>query len=312
MSEFLDPLELRRALGCFATGVTVITTKLDDGTLLGFTANSFSSVSLEPPLVTVCIAASAAGIEGWRQTTRFAVNILSDEQQEISSHFARRGIDKFADTTWQPSRLGNPLLENTVAWFDCRMHQVIPMGDHDILVGRIEFFDHTTRSPLGFVGGAYLHFGLLRQALDAMPNRRDLRVSAVVEIDGKLLLRRTAAGYAVPSAFRLGGREDGSGLLGELAAAGYDAGLPYLFAVYEDGPIQHIVHRGQATRIHPRQPNDELLELPLDGLPLESMASRAERVMLERFLEERKSNVSGIYVGDADTGTLLTLAGGSG
>lgn len=308
MTTAIDPKELRKALGCFATGVTVVTTRLADGNLLGFTANSFSSVSLDPPLVMVCIANTAAGIDGWRKSRAFAVNILSEEQQEVSSRFARRGIDKFGETPWRPSTLGSPLLQETVAWFDCSMHEVIPMGDHDILIGRVESFEHTARSPLGFVSGAYLHFGLLQQALATMPSRRDLRVGAIIEIDGKLLLKRSPTGYVVPSAVRLSGSKDGNGLQEELAAAGYQTEVPFLFAVYEDGPIQHIVHRGQAARIDPQGPAGDFVELPLDELPLGSMASRAERLMLERFLEERKSNVAGIYVGDADTGTLLTLA----
>lgn len=309
MSKSLDTLELRKALGCFATGVTVITTRQADGGLLGFTANSFSSVSLEPPLVMVCIANAAAGIAGWRQAPGFAVNILSEEQQEISTHFARRGIDKFAASRWRPSPIGNPLLDGVVAWLDCQMHQVIPMGDHDILVGRVLAFEHTTRSPLGFVGGAYLHFGLLKQALAAMPSRRDLRVGGIVEVDGRLLLQRTPAGLVVPSAIRLGGQGDQPGLQEALAAAGYKVELPYLFAVYEDGAIQHIVHRGQASRIPAHRVDETLVEVPIAELRLEAMASAAERSMIARFVHERESNVPGIYVGDANTGTLLTLAG---
>ncbi|MFZ9965422.1 MAG: flavin reductase family protein [Steroidobacteraceae bacterium] len=309
MSATLDTLELRKALGCFATGVTVITTRQTDGSLLGFTANSFSSVSLDPPLVMVCIANTAAGIEGWRQAPGFAVNILSEEQQDISAQFARRGIDKFSATPWQPSQTGNPLLDDTVAWLDCRMHQVIPMGDHDILIGRVLAFEHSNRSPLGFVSGAYLHFGLLRQALAAMPSRRDLRVGGIVEVEGNLLLQRTAAGLTVPSGIRLGGQGDEPGLQEALAAAGYEAELPYLFAVYEDGAIQHIVHRGQARRITPIRIDESLVELPLSELQLEAISSPAERAMIARFLHERESNVPGIYVGDANAGTLLTLAG---
>src|SRR5215475_7686332 len=104
----LDPLELRRAFGCFVTGVTVVTAIDEERRPRGFTANSFTSVSLDPPLVLVCIARSAGSFPLFACTAHFAINILSEQQRPISSRFASKQADKFADVAWHPGESGSP------------------------------------------------------------------------------------------------------------------------------------------------------------------------------------------------------------
>ncbi|MEO1842425.1 MAG: flavin reductase family protein, partial [Pseudomonadota bacterium] len=120
-----DVRELRNALATFATGVTVVTTRDDGGSPQGFTANSFTSVSLNPPLILVCIARSANCFPIFSSCKQFAVNILHEEQRVVSEIFATGTGDRFSTIDWQWSALQNPLLRGVVSWLDCRAVQSI-------------------------------------------------------------------------------------------------------------------------------------------------------------------------------------------
>jgi len=155
MSNEFDPKAFRRALGNFATGVTVITACTPDGRQAGVTANSFNSVSLEPPLVLWSIMKNSGSLEIFDQASHFAVNILAADQIHLSNHFARPSDDKFADVDYEKG-LGNaPLLPDCAARFQCENFQRLDGGDHWILLGKVVAFDDIGRSPLAYHGGAY-------------------------------------------------------------------------------------------------------------------------------------------------------------
>lgn len=151
-----DPKVLRRAFGTFATGVTVITTKSNDGTPRGFTANSFSSVSMEPALLSVCVAKSAFSAEVFEAAPGFAVNILSTEQRELSDLFASKDPQKFEKCDWSSGPIGSPVIDDVAAWFDCVTERIIDAGDHFILLGRIDHFDRRDCGVLGYAHGNYV------------------------------------------------------------------------------------------------------------------------------------------------------------
>ncbi len=156
-----DARTLRDAMGCFATGVTVVTTQDENGDPVGLTANSFTSVSLDPPLLLVCIANSATSLNALETAGHFAVNVLHIGQQQTSNLFARPGEDRFSQTPWVEGEKGAPLLEGALANYECARHAVHDGGDHIILVGRVERarFD-SRRDPLLYFRGKYrrLHF----------------------------------------------------------------------------------------------------------------------------------------------------------
>jgi flavin reductase (DIM6/NTAB) family NADH-FMN oxidoreductase RutF len=162
----IDVKELRRALGCFVTGVTVVTTIAADGEPRGFTANSFTSVSLDPPLVLVCMAKSAGSYDIFRKTSAFAINILQEDQRDISATFASPRPDKFVGLQWTSARTGSPLLPDCSAWLDCDMHKQIDAGDHVILIGRTVDFAHSPRPPLGYYSGNYLDVSTERPPIE--------------------------------------------------------------------------------------------------------------------------------------------------
>lgn len=156
-----DPRTLRDALGCFATGVTVVTCLGEDGAPAGLTVNSFTSVSLEPPLLLVCLHRNAASARTLIEAPRFAINVLQTGQQPASISFSTRGDDRFGSTRWSWGEGGAPILEESLCVFECERYAVYEGGDHHILVGKVikASFD-ASLDPLLFFRGSYrrLHF----------------------------------------------------------------------------------------------------------------------------------------------------------
>ncbi|MFZ4603281.1 MAG: alpha/beta fold hydrolase [Caulobacterales bacterium] len=156
-----DVRTLRDAMGCFATGVTVVTACDAEGCPVGLTANSFTSVSLDPPLVLVCIAKTAGSLAVLSSQPNFAINVLHIGQQPTSNRFARKEGDRFADVAWEPGASGAPILQGGLAAFECTRDAIHDAGDHVILIGRVDRarFD-PYRDPLLYFRGRYrrLHF----------------------------------------------------------------------------------------------------------------------------------------------------------
>ncbi len=150
-----DPRHFRRALGRFATGVTIVTTRGPDGKLEGLTANSFSSVSLDPPLVLWSLKTTAPSLERFVASGVFAVNVLGTHQTDLCRHFATPAVDKFASVDHAPGLDGCPLIASALARFECRTQQVIEAGDHQIFLGRVMRVTHRDGEPLIFSTGAF-------------------------------------------------------------------------------------------------------------------------------------------------------------
>lgn len=158
MSESKD---LRWSFSHFVTGVTIVSAQGPDGELIGVTANSFSSVSLDPPLVQINLARSLRSFEALARTPSFAINLLSKEQHELCMRFARPGADKWAGIAPEFSPQGNPLIPGRLAHFDCRSWARYDGGDHLILVGEVtDHFSRTDAQPLIFYQGALQSFDL--------------------------------------------------------------------------------------------------------------------------------------------------------
>jgi 3-hydroxy-9,10-secoandrosta-1,3,5(10)-triene-9,17-dione monooxygenase reductase component len=156
-STAIEPLHFREALGHYASGITVISSHID-GEPIGFTCQSFYSVSISPPLVSFSVMSGSASYPKIRQAGRFAVNILSAEQVNISNQFARRGTDKWHGIDWHESPLGNPFIADSLHWFDCEIHAEHAAGDHLIVIGEVKTVHHrkaTAAQPLLYFKGQY-------------------------------------------------------------------------------------------------------------------------------------------------------------
>ena len=155
-----DTRELRNALGTFVTGVTVVTTRAAGGKPFGVTANSFSSVSLDPPLVLWSQSVSSSSHPAFRDTEHFAVNILADDQVALSNHFAKPQDDKFSGIAYSDGIGGVPLLHGTAAHIECVKVASYPGGDHVVFLGRVERISQSitqgSRRPLAFGQGRYM------------------------------------------------------------------------------------------------------------------------------------------------------------
>jgi len=149
-------LELRKALGQFATGITVITTRTADGSPVGLTVNSFTSVSLEPPLLLWCLGRGSANYDAFRLAERHLVNVLAADQAELSKRFASRRPDRFTGLRYSDTDTGLPRLPGCIAWYECAIRSRYDEGDHVILVGRIEAFEIASGRPLVFHDSRYV------------------------------------------------------------------------------------------------------------------------------------------------------------
>lgn len=148
---------LRDALGSFATGITVITTVTPQGQRIGLTANSFTSVSLEPPLVLWSLKKNSINLDVFRQATHFAINVLTAQQKELCFRFASKvDGDRFDGVALEPSRFDLPLLADSLARFECSRYHEYDAGDHVMFLGRVEDFRRGQGDALIFSGGRIL------------------------------------------------------------------------------------------------------------------------------------------------------------
>jgi flavin reductase (DIM6/NTAB) family NADH-FMN oxidoreductase RutF len=156
MTAAFDAKEFRRALGSFLTGVTIITTRDHRGELIGNTANSFSSVSLDPPLILWSLGRHAHSMRVYLSCEFFAVNILREGQEELSSRFARQSINKWEGIDYEIGRTGCPILPSVLAVLECKIAHTYVGGDHVIFVGEVIHADWDPNGrPLGFFRGTY-------------------------------------------------------------------------------------------------------------------------------------------------------------
>lgn len=151
-----DSLQFRAALGMFATGVTIVTARGPDGSLVGLTANSFNAVSLAPPLVLWSLSQQAGSMPVFSRGSHYAINILAAEQQALAQRFATRDIDRFAGVSWREGAGGAPVLDGVAAVFECANRSQYQEGDHVIFVGEVESCSRRSDAqPLIFHGGRY-------------------------------------------------------------------------------------------------------------------------------------------------------------
>lgn len=299
-----DPRSLRDAFGAFATGVTIVTTVGPDGQPLGFTANSFSSVSLDPPLLLICLAKTSRNFSAMTGAKGFAVNILSDGQKDASNTFARPVEDRFATVEWNHGPHGSPVLADVAAWFDCSLEQVIEAGDHVILLGRVEAFENSGRNGLGYVRGGYFTPTLAAKAV-SVASEGHLHLGAVVERAGEILLvgedAKSLPGCDV---------DEGEPLEALKSHLEQLTGLPitigFLYSVYEglsDGR-QHIVYRAFAGEGDPKAGTF----VTLDQLARTNLSGSATADILNRFAMESSIGNFGVYFGNETAGRVHSIA----
>ncbi|MFV5462671.1 flavin-dependent trigonelline monooxygenase reductase component [Acinetobacter towneri] len=294
--------ELRDAFGSFMTGVTVVTTCKDDGTPLGFTANSFASVSLDPALLLVSIAKTSSNYNNFANASHFAINILAEEQKDISNTFARPSDDRFANLAWTKSSSHNPVIDQVSAWFDCTTYQVVDAGDHAILIGKVEDFGSAGFAGLGYYRGAY--FTPAKSSTDVISSMK-VMMMALIGHENQILLEQTQdQKWTLP---HLMVEKDGAEKALEKIFAAYqpEASPSFIYSVYDDvttqqqyiaflcnTPIAHAT-KGQFVDLN------DLEQLTFVDSALESM--------LMRYRKENHLKTYGVYYGNQISGTVRQI-----
>lgn len=297
---------LRHAFGCFATGITVVTTREENGTPRGFTANSFASVSLDPPLLLVCIAKAAHSCDAFAQADHFAVNILADDQKDISGLFASQSADKFAHAAWSVDAQNTPLIDGSLAAFSCVRHRVVDAGDHLILIGRVLDFYTSEKAPLGYYKGAYFDIGLEGDLANAAASDTRVTLAAVLTSGSRVLLHEDPGGHiSIPVAPSHTRSVDG--LADHLKGLGLTPSLDHLYAVYQNtqNGTQQIVYHGTVAGDPPKG----MRYFDLTALPLDQVIDEAERAMLRRYVQENQYGAFGIYHGTEVEGVVHAVTG---
>jgi hypothetical protein len=238
----------------------------------------------------------------------YAVNILAEDQCDVSSTFASRSAEKFGTVSWRKERTGSPILERVTAWFDCELHDTVNAGDHVILLGHVLAFDHAPINPLGYCRGSYVNFGLAREALEVASGQKT-RVGAILEQDGSLLLLTDGKTGAVslPVATHLGERGDAKSLAGTVASLGIEAEIGFLFAVFEDvrSSTHSIYYRGEICGGRPDSSRAQFYAF--DDIPWDKLPDDAVRSMLHRYVTERREDAFGVYVGGVKRGVVQAV-----
>lgn len=300
-----DLRALRSAFGAFMTGVTVVTSHDEASNPLGFTANSFTSVSLDPPLVLVCLANSSSNYKTFCKTSKFAINILSEVQIDVSNTFARPVEDRFATVQWQPGPHGSPILDGVSAWFDCAMHKIVDAGDHVILIGQVKAFDYNIAPGLGYARGAYVTPAAEAEALS---KRSDLIVSALIARDGKVLLLDDGDGHlTIPKTDDVSGGANAA-LTKLIEDSGVTAEVGFIYSVFQDEARKHqnISFLCQADDGTPANGVfTQITESTLMGITDPAICT-----MLERFAAESRLGNFGVYYGNEVSGEVKPFTAG--
>ena len=304
--ELNDLRHLKNAFGSFLTGVTVVTSMENNGIPRGFTANSFTSVSLSPPMLLICVDKEAESFNVFIESPGFAVNILSENQTELSALFASKRHDKFDIAKWEESNSGYPILNGICAWFDCKQERVVDAGDHVIIIGKILNYDYNERMGLGYVGGGYLSPGLERSAARAYGGDSHTVVGAIIEYKGKILLYEDSDSgkVYVPASGLNGTRGSVQQFQLDIELKGIIMSIISLFAVFEseeDGR-HSIYYRARAEAI-----KDDDHFWRFDEIPWHRITDQAIFSMLRRYVAESSRQRFGVYFGSDRNGSVKTI-----
>ncbi|KAF0114583.1 MAG: CaiB/BaiF family protein [Rhodobacteraceae bacterium] len=297
-----DPKALRNAFGAFATGVTVITTRQPDGTPRGFTANSFTSVSLDPPLLLVCLAKTAHSADVFATAPHFAVNILAEDQKAVSGLFASRAPDKFDQCAWTAGLDDMPMIDGALAQFSCARHALVDAGDHLILIGRVLDFATAEGQPLGYFRGNYFSIGLEKDLAEAAAAAKGSRLGAVLACNGGVLLQDAAGGLSLP----LAPKPSLDSLTEALAAQGLTPQIDFVYAAFDDRSTggHAVYYHGTVSGTLPKG----YRIIPLADLASAPVANAAEAQMLARYAEDFRNGSFTLYHGTETSGQVRQIS----
>lgn len=308
-----DRRVFRDMLGSFMTGVTVVATRGTDGGNRAFTANSFTSVSLDPPLVLVCLAKNSGSFDVFAEASSFSISVLGDWQRSMSNAFASRDPSVKAEALAKLGGATVPYVEGSLAIMVCDRDQVIDAGDHVILIGAVKSFQSSNGQPLGYFRGGYVGFGLAVRELEQLG--APLFVGGLLECDGQVLLCRRVGSdrWELPGAALTSGEQHSDVLRAIFARLGIRAEASLLYSLFQEtgerrttmmfsveaaGPVDATPAGGLEVRL-----------FSMEDRPWELIDGYMKQGMLHRFYREREAGCFGIYYDTADGGRVVALDG---
>ncbi|BFM49721.1 flavin reductase family protein [Marinomonas sp. THO17] len=291
-----DPRALRNAFGSFMTGVTVVTAVSKTGEKVGFTANSFTSVSMDPPLLLVCPANKLSSFAVFEQCEHFAVSVLAEDQQHVSNTFAGAQGDRFAQVDWFDDEFNTPLISGAVAHFSCSAFDKIPAGDHLMLVGKVERFESNEKFGLGYAKSGYFSLGMEHKAED-VAHEKCAQVGALIETNDRLLVEKTDQGYRLPVMDITTDKGSRASLESLMKGLGGEFEIGQVFSVYEKASTENFIAFYRVDRMTEQVPAGYEY-LPLSSLNEVSFISSDLTSMVKRFVTEKQNGVFRLYFGN--------------
>ncbi len=297
-----DPRALRNAFGSFMTGVTVVTAISKSGEKVGFTANSFTSVSMDPPLLLVCPANKLSSFEVFEQCEYFGVSILAEDQQHASNTFAGSKGDRFGEVSWFADDFGTPLISDAVAHFSCSAFEKIPAGDHLMLVGKVEQFNSNEKFGLGYAKGGYFSLGMEHKA-EEVAHDKCAQVGALIETNGQLVVEKTQQGYRLPAMEISSEKGSRTSLESFMKSLGGEFEIGQVFSVYEKASTGNFIAFYRVDRLDGPLP-EHCEYVPLGALKDLKFVSSDLTTMVDRFVSEKQNGVFRLYFGNELEGDI--------
>lgn len=310
-----DARGFRSALGAFATGVTVVATRsVKDGSSRAFTANSFSSVSLDPPLVSVCLGKNSASLAEFETAETYSISILEASQKETSNAFAARDPAVKIAATASLAQHDAPYVAGSLASFICQRHAVVDAGDHVILLGRVVKFRVNEGQPLGFFRGAYVGVG--PSLLEIEQLHASVRVGAILGQDGQIMLYRPANSdrWELPSARARRGQRADTVLQSVLAPLGVETTMSVPYSLFQEPEADDISMFFTVESKVPIAPGllpdgGEIGLFSAEDAPWERVVGIVKQGVVKRFLRETASGLFNVYFDSPEGGSLAPFGG---
>jgi flavin reductase (DIM6/NTAB) family NADH-FMN oxidoreductase RutF len=314
LHENVDSDKFRRTLGRFLTGVTVVTTTDRASRRWGMTANSFTSVSLDPPLVSVCISKRAGSYKAFCESSSFAISILSEFQEDVARKFASPRDDKFEDLELLDADLRAPVVDGCTAWLVCDTYRQIDAGDHVLLLGRVEVCDSSPHAPLGYCEGNFL--ALTAEARGEVPAAqtagREIVAGWLVEQGDKVaLVNESHEGtivWSLPMGPLTSGRTMSEALnISGKCVLGCAVEPTFLYSVI-DLSETHTCHVYRAQLLDHLEESPRLRLFRKQDIPWAGISDRSVITILKRYFSEKATDRFGVYL-NVGQGKIAQITG---
>ena len=309
-----DANGLRRAFGAFASGVTIVATNTPDGETRAFTANSFTSLSLDPPLALVCLGKNAASLSIFTESEAFSISILQASQRAISSAFASRDPAVKIAASKELATEQAPHVAGSLATFICSRHAVVDGGDHVILIGRILKYRSNEGQPLGFFRGGYVHVGADLGEIERL--HASVLVGGVLGHGGKLLLCRHPKSntWEIPMTRPRRGQGPDKALQEVFQSLGIEVTMSVPFSLFQERGEHDVSMVFSLQSPYPIKTGTltdgtELALFGPDDEPWKLVDGEMKKGLVQRYLYEMEAGLYGVYFDTPDGGGYVRFNG---